>query len=240
VIARSALFALATMTVALALFVVIPGTMLLAVAVSVSVMLVPEGVAGFTCSTKVKFAVVLAARLAIVQLGGAVAMLHVHPAGPVRETTVVFGGTGSVNETVVAAAGPLFVTLCVYVTLPPAATEAGAAEFVVTKSACVAVATTSLAVAVLLAAFGSETVELAVTVSLIAVPAGVPAVTVTTKLIVAGVAEARDGFVQVKVPTLQVHPAGPFSDTAVVFAGRASVTVTPVAVLGPALFTTCV
>ena len=97
--------------------------------------------------------------------------------------------------------------------LLPAATELGEAEFVTTRSACVARATTSVAVALLFAAFGSVVDELIVAVSLIAVPAAVPAVTLTTtgKLAVPG---AKLGFVQVIVPALptagvvQDHPAG--------------------------------
>ena len=81
----------------------------------------------------------------------------------------------------------------------PAATDVGDAEFVVTRSACAAVATTSAAVALLFAGLGSVMEELAVAVSLIAVPAAVPAVTCsrTVKLAVPG---ANVGFVQVIVP----------------------------------------
>ena len=60
-IATSALFALATTTVALAVFVVMLGTMLVAFAVTVSVMFVPDGVPELTCSTKVKLAVLFTA-----------------------------------------------------------------------------------------------------------------------------------------------------------------------------------
>jgi hypothetical protein len=48
------------------------------------------------------------------------------------------------------------------------------------------------------------------------------------------------GFVQVRVPTVQVQPPGPVSVCAVVFAGTVSVRVTLVAVLGPLLVTTWV
>ena len=119
----------------------------------------------------------------------------------------------------------------------PAATVVGLAEFVVIRSDCVADATTSLAVAVLFAEFGSGTEDVTVTVSLIAVPEAVPEFTCTTKLILALARAARLESVQVKVPTLQVHPAGPERVWAVVFAGTDSVTVTPVAALGPALET---
>jgi hypothetical protein len=91
----------------------------------------------------------------------------------------VFGGVTWVNEALVAVAGPLFVTVCVYVTLLPAATEVGEAELVTTRSACVAVATTSAAVAVLFDEFGSVIAELTLAVWFIAVPGAVPTVTST-------------------------------------------------------------
>ena len=47
-------------------------------------------------------------------------------------------------------------------------------------------------------------------------------------------------MVQVRVATVQVHPAGPVSDTTVVLAGSVSVRLTLVAVLGPEFVTTCV
>ena len=81
--------------------------------------------------------------------------------------------------TPVAIAGPLLVTVWVYVTLLPGATDVGRAEFVVIRSACVARATTSAAVAVLFDVLGSLIVEFTLTVSLIGVPAAT-AFTVTT------------------------------------------------------------
>lgn len=114
----------------------------------------------------------------------------------------------------------------------------GDATLVVTKSDCVAVETTSAATAVLFAEFGSATEEVTLAVSLICVPAAVPELTLTTYVIVAGDAATSAEFVQVSVATLQLQPVGPVSDTAVVFAGKVSVSVTPVAVLGPA-FETC-
>lgn len=123
--------------------------------------------------------------------------------------------------------------------LLPAATDVGEAEFVTTRSACVAVATTSAAVALLFEVLGSLIAELTLAVWLIAVPAAVPAVTSTVKVIVAEPG-AKLGFVQVRVPTRQVHPAGPVSDCTVVLAGTVSVRLTLVAVLGPLFVTTCV
>ena len=83
----------------------------------------------------------------------------------------------------------------------PEATDVGTAELVVTKSACVARATTSAAVALLLAELGSEVEELTVAVSLTAVPAAVPAVTFTTTGKLA-LPIAKLGFVQVMVPAV--------------------------------------
>ena len=119
-IARSALFALATTTREVAVFVVIPGTMLAAVAVNVSVMFVPDGAAAFTCNTSVKFAVPLTASVPLsVQVmvpvpptGGRVP--QVHPAGGVMDWKAVFGGVVSVSVIpAVVTAGPLFVTVWV-------------------------------------------------------------------------------------------------------------------------------
>ena len=129
-------------------------------------------------------------------------------------------------------------------TLLPALTDAGDAELLVIKSACDAVATTSVAVALLLLALGSAVEELMLAVSVITVPAGVPAFTVTTtgKLAVPG---AKLGFVQVIVPALptagsaHAHPTGiGLRDTKLVFGGVTSVKLALVATLGPALVTT--
>src|SRR5271163_3987961 len=116
----SALLALATTTVALAEFVVRLGTMLVEVAAAVSVMVVPDGVAAFTCNSSVKLAVPLTARLPlsvhvmvpVPPTAGTVP--HVHPAGGVIDWKFVFGGVVCVKVIPAAvAAGPLFVTLCV-------------------------------------------------------------------------------------------------------------------------------
>lgn len=127
----------------------------------------------------------------------------------------------------------------------PAATAVGEAEFVVTRSASVASATTSAAVAVLFVKLGSVVVELIVAVSLIAVPCGVPAVTFTTTVNVPAPG-ATLGFVQLMVPVPpttgveQAHPAGNETDWKVVFGGVTSVKLALVAVLGPLFVTTWV
>jgi len=130
--------------------------------------------------------------------------------------------------------------------LLPAVTEVGAAELVTIRSDCAALATTSEAVALLLALLGSVVAELIVAVSMIVVPAEVPAVTftITGKLAVPG---AKLVFVQVIVPvpptagTVHDQPDGTgLSDTKVVFAGIVSVKLADVAAPGPAFVTTCV
>src|SRR5215467_3993079 len=148
-IAISAELAFATITVALALLFVRFGTIFVAFAVTVFVMLVPDAVFEFTCSTSVKLAVAFTAWFApsvhvivpVPPTGGSVP--QVHPAGGVIDWNVVLGGVTSVMLAPVAAAGPMFLTVCVYVTLLPAETEVGVAVLVATKSACVANATTS-------------------------------------------------------------------------------------------------
>jgi hypothetical protein len=127
------------------------------------------------------------------------------------------------------------------VTLLPAATVVGVAEFETAKTESVVGPTTSVAVAVLFALLGSEVADDTIAVWLITVPVAVPALTSTLKVMVAGVLGARLVSVQVSVASVQVHPAVVVvNDTAVVFAGKVSVRVTLVAVLGPALFTVCV
>ena len=130
--------------------------------------------------------------------------------------------------------------------LLPAATEVGKAALVVTKSASVESATTSVADALLFAELGSGVLELTVAISVIVVPCAVPGVTFNTtgKLAVPG---AKLASVQVIVPALptagvmQDQPLGNgVSCTKVVSGGVLSLNVTLVAVLGPALVTTCV
>ena len=118
-IAMSALLALATTTVAVALLVVRFGTILPAVAVAVSAMVVPDGVPALTCRTKVKFAVALIARVppsvqVIVPAAPTEGVVQLHPAGGVIDWKLVLGGVVWVSFTgEVATAGPRLVTLCV-------------------------------------------------------------------------------------------------------------------------------
>jgi hypothetical protein len=171
--------------------------------------------------------------------------VHDHPAGAEIDWKFVFGGVVWVKLTVVADAGPLLVTLWVKVALLPAANEVGDAEFVTIRSACVAVATTSAAVAVLLELFGSETEDVTLAVSVIAVPATVPAFTFRTTVKVPE-PDAKLAFVQLIVPVpltagvVHDHPDAAEIDWNVVFAGVVSVKLAVVAVLGPLLVTICV
>lgn len=80
------------------------GSLVLDVTESVCEIVVPDATLLFTVTMNVKFAVVLAARLEIVHVGGAGVVVHVQVPGPDKDTSVVFAGIGSVKETVVAEA----------------------------------------------------------------------------------------------------------------------------------------
>jgi hypothetical protein len=93
----------------------------------------------------------------------------------------------------------------------------------------------------LFARFGSLVLEVTLAVWLRVVPAGAVALTVMVNVTVALAFGARLGFEQVRVDNVQVHPVAPVvKELAVVSVGRVSVSVTFVAVLGPAFFTICV
>jgi hypothetical protein len=102
-------------------------------------------------------------------------VVHVHPTGAITDWYVVFAGVASVKLAVVAAAGPLFVTVSVYVMLFPASTVVGAPAAVSTRSACAAPATTSFATAEF--APYDWFVPVTVAVSTIGVAFGVPVFT---------------------------------------------------------------
>src|SRR5262249_1228191 len=166
-----------------------------------------------------------------------VAKVHVQPAGPVSDVAVVFAGSVSVRVTPVALLGPLLVTICVYVMVPPAATGIGAAVFVTDTSADVD--TNVLTAAALLPAFASPVVELTIAVSVSTVPDAVVAGTLTTNVNGPTVVLAArfDPSVQVRVPSTQVHPAGPVRLVALVPVGNVSTIFGVVAAAGPALVT---
>jgi hypothetical protein len=125
--------------------------------------------------------------------------------------------------------------------LLPAATGLGLAEFVTLRSACVALATPIITVAELLFWFVSRADVATVAVSVMIVPAAVPAVTVTTTENVLMEPGATLGLVQLMDPdVVQVHPAGTgVRETNVVLVGIASVKVAAAQLLGPVLVTIC-
>ena len=147
---------------------------------------VPGAVVETTFTTSGKLTVVFAAIVATVQgmdTGPAVPTAGVvqdHPAGTPSETNVVLAGTDVVNVSVAAATGPPLLTVSVNVMLFPSRTGLGEADAVTARSACVAVATGTFAVASLLVGLGSGVAELIEAVSEITVPAAVPAVTFNT------------------------------------------------------------
>ena len=130
--------------------------------------------------------------------------------------------------------------------LLPANTGLGDAAFVTERSAAAVVPTMVTAVALLLAEFGSLVAELAVTVSLIAVPLASPVFTFATIEKLAVVLPFIVRMVQTTLPVpplpgvLQVQPAEATMETNVVFAGTASTSVALSAALGPLLATTWV
>ena len=103
----------ATNTFTVELLLVLVGSPVVDVAESVWVMVVPEATFVFTFTTKVKFAVVADAMVVVSVPRLSVASTQVHPAGPVKETPVVFAGSVSVSTGAFAVAGPLLVTLWV-------------------------------------------------------------------------------------------------------------------------------
>ena len=125
--------------------------------------------------------------------------------------------------------------------LPPAATGFGLAELVTLRSACPAPATAIFTVAELLFLLVSRVVVVTVSVSVMMVPAAVPAFTVTTTVKVLTEPGATLGLVQPAAKETQVHPGGgPPYEVNVVFAGIASLKATVLQLLGPLLVTTCV
>src|SRR5579863_141203 len=156
-------------------------------------------------------------------------------------------GRVSVTVTVVAVAGPLFVTAREYVSGVPSVTGFGDAVFTIAMSALFALATTTVALALLVVRFGTILPVVALSVSVMLVPDGVPETTCSTRVKLAEAFSAIVPVMQVIVPVpptagtvLQVHPTGGAMDWKVVFGGVICVNVTPVADAGPSLVTVCV
>ena len=243
----SALVPVPTVTMAVALLFARVGSLVVALTEGVSAITVPEAVPAFTCTTSENGALAAAFSVASVQVNVVVeptgGVAHVHEPA-VSDWKFVFGGMVSVRVSVLAFAGPLLVTVWANVTFAPAATLLADGVLVMARSACPAVATIVVVVAVLFALLVSVA-ELTVKVSVIVVPAAVPALTCTTgeNVVAPG---GRVAIVQVRVPAppttraLQAHPAGGTKERKFVLAGITSVNVTLAALLGPGLVTTCV
>ena len=126
----------------------------------------------------------------------------------------------------------------------PSVTGLGAAELVTLMSACPAVATTTLTVALLLLGLGSVVADETFAVSEITVPEAVARFTFTTTVNVVEAPAASVVFEHESVPltTEQVQPAAGtgVTDTNVVLAGIASLKTTLAAALGPLSLTTTV
>lgn len=159
------------------------------------------------------------------------------PAAGVTETNVVFAGTTSVIDTFGAFDGPLFVTGMAYVMFVPSVAVAGA---ILDTPTSAAVVTVVVAVAVLLAAFGSAVADATAAEFATAVPLAALGLTRTTKVKVAEAPFAKEPVVAVTFPVpptggvVVVQPAGALIETNVVLAGTASVSDASAALAGPA------
>src|SRR5712675_122634 len=122
--------------------------------------------------------------------------------------------------------------------LLPGKTVRGVPAVARARSAWMAVATTSVAVAEL--APKAWFAALTVAVSVMIVPLAVPAVTLYTAVNIPLDPAATLGFVHCGGKTAQDQPAGGVIDTSVVLAGVDSLKVAPVAATEPVLVTTCV
>jgi hypothetical protein len=116
---------------------------------AVSEITVPFAVPAFTFTTSVKVPAVEPSILELLQTTLPVpptpGPIQLQPAGDAMETNVVFAGTGATSVALSAALGPLLVTTCVYVILPPAATGFGDPVLVTLMSALETTLATSVA-----------------------------------------------------------------------------------------------
>lgn len=123
----------------------------------------------------------------------------------------------------------------------PAGTESGVPVLVTAISPDPLVVV--VVAAVLLAGVGSGVGDEALAVLVIVVPAAVPGLTRTTRVIAAGVPVERLPVVHETLPVpptagdVQVQPLGAVTERNVVLVGTASVSVTLAALLGPLLVT---
>lgn len=145
---------------------------------------------------------------------------HDQPAGGVRETNDVPTGIVSDSVTEAASLGPGFVTVIVYVMLPPAATGSGESLFAIDRSAETTTCVLADAEVVALRPFA---LVLNVTTFVI-VPAGVDGLTFTTSVNCTCVPANIVFVVQsIVAPVPHDQPGGALSDTNVVDAGSVSI-----------------
>lgn len=155
--------------------------------------------------------------------------VQIHPLGIANETSAVFVGTDPVNVTPLTVAGPLSMSVCVYVTLLPGRTGFGEAELVTARSYWPAEATTTFAVAELFPGLASVTLEETLAVSEITVPEGVVAFTLSWNVKVAVALAARVPVVAVIVPVppidgvLHDHPEAHVNAERVAYPGEAGI-----------------
>src|ERR1700693_4043142 len=106
---------------------------------SVSLMVVPLGVAAPTWTTSVKVESTFMSFDGRVQVifppDPTVGVMHVQAAGEARETNVVLAGMASLKITFKADCGPLLFPVCVEVILPPGTTGLGVPELDTTRPA---------------------------------------------------------------------------------------------------------
>ena len=190
---------------------------------AVLVITVPGGFVALACTTIGNVAVPPGANVAfvhvIVPVVPTAGVVQLQPDGVARETNVVLPlipvGTASVNDALTVA-GPLLITTSVNVTLFPPNTGFGDATLVTARSACVALATITFAVADAAVGFGFGIAELAFAVFEIIVPFATPVLgTFTTSVNVALAPLASDAKVHAIFPVPptggaeQLHPAAP-------------------------------
>lgn len=126
------------------------GSLVVAETEELAVMEAAVTVAGTLTTTMMSAAepaVKLVALQVIVPVAPTAGVVHVHPEGAMTDSNVVLVGVASVKTTADEVAGPLFVMVCVYVMLLPEKTLDGLAAVLRARSASVATATMSVAVA---------------------------------------------------------------------------------------------
>lgn len=212
------------------------GSVVVELADAVLLMTVPPGVVAPSFTTSEMLTVAPGATVPTLQM--TVVVPEHDPADGVADTNVVLAGTTSVTDTFGALDGPLFVTGMAYVMYVPSVAVAGA---ILETPTSAAVVTVVVAVAVLLAGFGSDVADTTAAEFVTVVPFAVLGLTRTTKVKVAEAPFANEPVVAVTFPVpptggvVVAQPAGALSETNVVLAGPASVSDTFAALAGPAL-----